>query len=243
MKKILITWWMSGLGLEISKYASSKWYEVDILDISTWKVDLKNIHKSINYINFDITNFNKLDIINLSVYNIIICNAWISLSWDFKELDFEKEKKVFDVNILWHMKLIKLLLQEKKILNNGRIWFTVSASEMLPFPIAIAYASSKWAMNSFARALRSYLYYQKIKVSCIYPWPMDTPHVKYYGKKPSDTDNKKVRKIAQRSFEWIIRWKRFIYPDITSKILNNIRFLSPLFDKIMYKTYQKSFKV
>ena len=243
-KKILITWGMSGLGWEIVNHAISKGYSVDILDISPWKIDLEKINERIKYINFDITKFNKNDINNnLSIYDIVICNAGISISGDFLELDFDAEKKVFDVNILWHIKLVKILLQEWKIHTGGRIWFTVSASELLPFPIALSYAGSKWAMSSFANALRSYLYNKKIKVSCIYPGPMDTPHVKYYWKKQQSDDNTKVKKIAKKSLNGIIKWKRNIYPDLTSSLLSKVQFLSPILDKIMYNTYKEKFKI
>jgi len=226
---------MSGLWWEIVNYAISKWYTVDILDISPWKIHLKELDKNIKYINFDIANFNKSNIKNdLSKYNIVICNAWISISWDFIDLDFEAEKKVFDVNILWHIRLIKMLLQEWKIYPGGRIWFTVSASEFLPFPIALSYAGSKWAMNSFAKSLRSYLYNQKIKISCVYPGPMDTPHVKYYWKQQKSGDNTKVKKIAKQSFNGIEKGKRNIYPDMTSKILSKTQVFTPIFDRIMY---------
>lgn len=243
-KKILITWWMSGLWLEIVNHAILKWYSIDILDISPWKVNLKELDENIKYINFDITNFNKNNIINnLSTYDIVICNAWISLSGDFLDLDSDSERKVFDVNILWHIKLIKILLQEWKINSWGRIWFTVSASEFLPFPIAIAYAGSKWAMASFAKALRSYLYNTKIKISCIYPGPMDTPHVKYYWKKQKSDNNTKVKKIALRSLDGIIKWKRNIYPDAISKILSKTQILWPILDRIMYNAYKEKFKI
>jgi len=235
---------MSGLWWEMVNDAISRWYSVDILDISPWKIDLENINKSIKYIDFDITKFNKNHINNnLSIYDIVICNAGISISGDFLELDFDAEKRVFDVNILWHIQLIKILLQEWKIHTGGRIWFTVSASELLPFPIALSYAGSKWAMSSFANALRSYLYNQKIKVSCIYPGPMDTPHVKYYWKKQQSEDNTKVEKIAKKSLDWIIKGKRNIYPDLTSTLLNKTQFLSPLLDRVMYNTYKEKFKI
>jgi len=235
---------MSGLGWEIVNHAISKGYSVDILDISPWKIDLEKINESIKYINFDITKFNKNNIKNdLSTYDIVICNAWISISWDFLELDFDTEEKVFDVNILWHIKLLKILLQQWKINKEGRIWFTVSASELLPFPIALSYAGSKWAMSSFANALRSYLYNQKIKVSCVYPGPMDTPHVKYYWKKQQSEDNTKVKKIAKKSLDWIIKGKRNIYPDLTSMLLSKIQFLSPFLDKIMYNAYKEKFTI
>lgn len=235
---------MSGLWLEIVNYAKEKWYSIDILDISPGNVDLSKLDENIKYIDFDLSNFNKNTILQLWKYDFIICNAGISLSWNFTDLDFEKEKRLFDVNILGHIKLIKILLLTNKINSWWTIAFTVSASEMLAFPIALSYASSKWAMNAFARSLRSYVYGKKIKVSCIYPGPMDTPHVKYYGKNPTNStqSQKKIKAIARKSFHGIVKWKRSIYPDITSKVLSRANIFLPFLDKIMYNTYKNNFK-
>jgi len=224
----------------MTQYALSKWYQVDVLDISSWEKNTANIR----YIPFDLSRFTEKQVSELWKYDICICNAGISLSGDFSELDFEKERNIFEINTLWHIRLVKLLLQWHKIKSSGNIGFTISASQMLPFPIAVAYASSKGALDSFAISLRSYLYGKDISVSCIYPWPMDTPHVKYYGKKINNPQKalKKVQKIAKKSFQGIEKWKRNIYPDTISIVLFFTQPFQRLLDKIMYNTYKNQFK-
>jgi len=220
--------------------AVKKWYKVDILDISDeW---ISELPKNMEYIKCDISQIDESILESLSShYDIVICNAGISLSWNFIEHDMSANTRLMNINTQWHMELIRLLLREKLIISWGNIGFIASASEMLPFPIALWYAASKWALRAFWVSLRSYLIGQKISVSIVYPGPMPTAHVKYYGKEISHEAKalKKVQKIAKKTFQWIERWRRNIYPDIASKIILIISPFQFILDRVMYKAYKK----
>lgn len=240
MKQVLLTGWMSGLWKEMAHIAIKKWYKVDILDISDgW---IKDLHKDMKYIKCDISKIETTLLKKLSArYDIIICNAGISLSWNFIEHNAEANNRLMHINTLGHIELVRLLWAEKRIHSKGGIWFIASASEMLPFPIALWYAATKWALRAFGVSLRSYLIGQKISVSIVYPGPMPTAHVKYYGKEISHDEKalKKVQKIARKTFNWIEKWKRNIYPDAASKIIKVISPFGWVLDRIMYRAYKK----
>lgn len=240
MKRLLITWWMSGLWKQMAFLAVSKWYHVDILDISTWEIG-ENLPKNIQYISCDISKIDTQIVRWLWNYDIVICNAGISLSGNFLEHDWEANTKLMHINTLGHIELIRLLLVENKIKTWGAIGCIASASEMLPFPIALWYAASKWALRAFADSLRSYLIGKRISVSTVYPGPMPTAHVKYYGKKVSHDvkGQRKVQSIAQKTFRGIVKGKRNIYPDFVSKTLAWLPLPRFFLDRIMYKAYKK----
>ena len=231
---------MSGLGKEMSLLAVSKWYRVDILDIAEGELWLSGIPKNIKFISCDISQISEEHISELAEsYDIVICNAGISLSWNFTEHSTEANSKLMHINTLGHMELVRLLLKNNKIQSWGSIGFIASASEMLPFPIALGYAASKWALRAFADSLRSYLIWKHISVSTVFPGPMPTAHVKYYGKAviQDEKSKKKIQKIAKNIFTWIEKKKRNIYPDAVSKILQYTPIPGFLLDRIMYKTY------
>jgi len=242
MKQILITGAMSGLGKQMAFLAHKKWYAVDILDIAQGETELSELGENMRFIQWDITKLDREVLGSLSKnYDMLICNAGISLSWDFKKHSLEENQRLMNINTLWHIELVRTLLEKDILRAGGSVWFVASASEMLPFPIALWYSASKWALRAFADSLRSYLIGQKISVSTIFPWPMPTAHVKYYGKEVEHNDktHKKVLSIATKTFRGIEKRKRNIYPDAVSKILAYIPLPKFLLDRVMYKAYKK----
>jgi len=241
MKQVLITGGMSGLGKQMALIAGRKWYAVDILDISSWETGVSELWENMKFIQGDICSIDEVFLEKLSKnYDIVICNAGISLSGNFTEHSAAENMRLMNINTLWHVELIRLLLEHRIIRQKGSIGCIASASEMLPFPIALWYAASKWALTSFANSLRSYLIWQKISVSIVYPWPMPTAHVKYYGKKiaQDEKSQKKVQAIAKNTFNWIEKRKRNVYPDAVSKILAYTPIPKFILDRIMYRAYK-----
>lgn len=231
---------MSGLGKELVEIALKKWYKVDVLDISDgW---IQNTNPRMSYKTCDISKIDDSFIDTLHwPYDMVICNAWISWSGNFTEQESRETAQIMHINTLWHIELVRILLEKNKISSRWSIACIASASEMLPFPIAVSYSASKWALSGFARALRSYLLGQKISVSVVYPGPMPTAHVKYYGKKIShdEASRRKVHSVAKKTFAWIEKRRRNIYPDITSKVLLVTSIFWPFLDWCMYRAYKK----
>lgn len=242
MKQVLITGGMSGLWKQMAFIAHGKWYSVDILDISAWETSESELLENMRFIQGDIASIDEAFLEKLSKgYDIVICNAGISLSGNFTSHSSAENTRLMHINTLWHIELIRLLLAHKMINTKWSIGCITSASEMLPFPIALWYAASKWALRAFGVSLRSYLIGQKISVSLVYPWPMPTAHVKYYGKEVSrdEKTEKKVFSIAMKTFRWIEKWKRNIYPDLASKMILLASPFQWVLDRVMYRAYKK----
>ncbi len=241
MKKILITGGMSGLWKEMGYLAVQQWYHLDILDISEGEI-WTTLPSNMNYIHCDISQIDTTTVEKLSgSYDIVICNAGISLSGNFLEHDLQANKKLMQINTLWHIELIRLLLSQSKIKKWAHIGCIASASEMLPFPVALWYAASKWALRSFWDSLRSYLISRQISVSIVYPWPMPTAHVKYYGKQVvhGKTAQNKIQKVARNTLKGIIKWRRNIYPDPVSKVLAYLPLPRFVLDRVMSRVYRE----
>lgn len=233
---------MSGLGKQMAFLADKKWYSVDILDIAWWETEVSELWENMRFIEGDITKIDNELLSKLSKnYDMLICNAGISLSWDFRKHSLTENQRLMNINTLGHIELVRVLLKKNIFRSGWSIWFIASASEMLPFPIALWYSASKWALRAFADSLRSYLIGKKISVSTVFPWPMPTAHVKYYGKEiiNNEKTQKKILGIAAKALKWIEKRKRNIYPDIVSKILIYTPIPKFIFDRIMYKVYKK----
>ena len=242
MKQILITGGMSGLWKQMAFIAQWKWYAVDILDISAWETSESELLENMRFIQGDICKIDEKFLEKLSWnYDIVICNAGISLSGNFIDHSSVENTRLMNINTLWHIELIRILLENKIINKKWSIGCIASASEMLPFPIALWYSASKWALRAFADSLRSYLIGKKISVSTIFPWPMPTAHVKYYGKEiiNNEKTQKKILSIAAKALKWIEKRKRNIYPDIVSKIFIYTPIPKFILDRIMYNVYKK----
>ena len=153
----------------------------------------------------------------------VICNAGISCSGGFPHTDWDTEMRVMRINLHGHLRLLRELLAARAVSRGGRVAFVVSASVVLPFPVAVVYAASKAGLNGFADALEPWLRHYGISVTRIYPGPMRTPHqMKYYAEmKPhSGATPEKIARISARS---IRRRKRRVFPDGPAKFF---RFLS-----------------
>lgn len=235
MKNVLITGGGNGLGFALATLYQEQGYHVTILDVH----QTKKLEHSL-FIPFDLSSFNEKDLKKLEYsYDIVICNAGISLSGNFTQHSKEQNEKVWNINTLGHIELIKQLLQQNKIQKNGNLAFVTSSSVYLQWPVALSYAASKAGLDGFAHALESYLHGKGVSVTRVYPGPMKTDHVKYYDG-ISENKGSDPFAVAQQIVKAINKRKRKCFPDTLSKI---VRFGSALFpktmSKIMYKKYEK----
>ncbi len=233
-KRVLITGGANGLGKELVKNYLTNGFQVTVLDLEK----MEEVESAeITYHTFDLSKDN-FDFDN-TVYDVVICNAGISLSGSFTDLDFDKDVEVFQVNILGHMKLLKILLKKGLIAPGGRIVFINSATCVCPFPIALSYASSKAALSGFAQALEAYLLGKGISVTQVYPGPMKTAHSEKYYKNFEQNTGMDVKKVAKTIFYGVHKRKRHIRPDWVSKLFYLGFLFSPrLLCKISYKKYK-----
>lgn len=92
MKKVLITWWNKGIGLETTKLFLEKWFEVVVLgrDFSNFKLENKNL----STIEFDLVNVEKIKDLYHKIWkiDILINNAWIMHGINYKEYNKEKRR-------------------------------------------------------------------------------------------------------------------------------------------------------
>ena len=235
-RRVLITGGVSGLGRAlVDEYLSGG----DTRTVHVWDVDekagqaLADAHEKVRFQRVDLGDDQKVAAAAASLLSLageeggtidtVICNAGISCSGGFPHTDWQAEMKVMRINLHGHLRLLRELLAARSVSRGGRVAFVVSASVVLPFPVAVVYAASKAGLNGFADALEPWLRHYGISVTRIYPGPMRTPHqVKYYAamKPHSGATPEKIARISVRA---IRRRTRRVYPDGPAKFF---RFLS-----------------
>lgn len=234
--RVLFTGGVSGLGRAlVDEYLA----EGETQKISVWDVDeaagreLAHAFDSIEFQHVDLGNQDQVVAAAAALVDsarsqgetidTVICNAGISSSGGFPYTDWDAEMRVMQINLHGHLRMLRELLAARAISRGGRVAFVVSASVVLPFPVAVVYAASKAGLNGFADALEPWLRHYGISVTRIYPGPMRTPHqMKYYAEmKPhSGATPEKIASVTARA---IRRRRRRVFPDAPAKFF---RFLS-----------------
>lgn len=179
-KTVLVTGAASGIGLAITEYLLKKGDRVIATDIN--KDGLHKIPQSelLTTYFLDVTN---LDSIN-EVYERIkekftgldglVNNAGLFVGGPLVEIDENKIKKIFSVNVLGVFNVTKNLfplLFEKK----GRIINIGSESRRFAFPLNGPYTMTKYALEAFSDSLRRELLFHDMKVVHLQIGAMKTP--------------------------------------------------------------------
>ena len=160
MKKqtvILITGCSSGIGRELCKILSEKGYtvvatarEVETLkDLSAalkLSLDVTKEESISAGINDIISRFKKID--------ILVNNAGYSIRGALEEINVDKAKSMFDVNVFGIINMIQAVVPEMRKNGSGKIVNIGSISGKFAQPINGAYCASKYAVEALSDALR-----------------------------------------------------------------------------------------
>ncbi len=226
-RRVLITGGASGLGRAmVADYLQRGHSHVSAIHV--WDIDetagqaLADQHEVVHFQRVDLGDQDAvatavgdlLALVDGENIDTVICNAGISSCGGFPYTDWDAEMRVMQINLHGHLRLLRELLgPERRISEGGRIAFVVSASVVLPFPVAVVYAASKAGLNGFADALEPWLFHYGISVTRIYPGPMRTPHQEKYYTEMKPHSGATPEKIAGISVKAIERRKRRVWPD------------------------------
>jgi short-subunit dehydrogenase len=209
-KRILITGGCSVLGRALTALYLSRGHIVTIADIIP---PIDPLNDRCHYVPFDCERPTFEWLADHRRFDVVICNAGISDSTDFLKTNHHLDIKMMQINALGHIDLVRALLNSNKIAAQGRLAVIISASQFLPFPIAISYAASKAALDGFAQAIAPYLRDRGISVTRIYPGPMTTPHAQKYYAQYQQGRGSTPEKVAVPIYQGIAARQRQVLPD------------------------------
>ena len=157
-KNIVITGTSSGIGFELAKFFIKN--KNQVLAISRNNSDLRDLNlKGLNAVDFDITNFEKYELLNKYLNNfqnvdVLINNAGLLINKSFEDTSLEDFQKVYSTNVFSVAMLTKFLI---KRMNNKSNMVNISSvggvEGTLKFPGLAAYSSSKGALNILTEML------------------------------------------------------------------------------------------
>ena len=110
-----------------------------------------------------------------------LISAGISAVGHFDEIQFEHYDAVLRTNLTAQALLLKELVQHNLIRDGGHIVLFASLSVYSGYPGASVYAACKRALASLAASLDVALMSRHIRVHCVFPGPVRTPHASRYS--------------------------------------------------------------
>ncbi len=128
--------------------------------------------------------------------DIWINNAgiWLPRSY-IEDIDVQKVRKMFDVNVIGTMHGSRVALRLMKQKGSGMIINVISTSALTGRPMISAYSASKWAANGFTKGIREEN--KNISILSIFPGGMKTD---IFGEnKPEDfNDFMEIKDVAEK---------------------------------------------
>jgi len=161
MKKILVTGANQGIGYYMVKQLLTDGCQVSVLDLETDQLErlMKDYEDRLLPIKCDVkdetalTEAVKICIEKFGGIDIAVHNACRCTFESMEETDYSIYKDIFDINYFGALRLTKAVIPYMKKEGKGKIVFTSSGVGVTGFVNISSYASSKGAIESFAKCM------------------------------------------------------------------------------------------
>jgi all-trans-retinol dehydrogenase (NAD+) len=185
---ILITGAASGIGREMARLYAKERANLALVDINEKNLEttLKDLDlygvKARGY-KCDVSNRDEIDEAVATItkdfgqIDILVNNAGIVNGGPAHELDYAEVEKLFKVNVLGGIWLVRQILPDMMKRNSGHIVNVASAMGLAAAPLMSDYTASKFAMVGFTETIRIEMKKfncHGVKVTCICPGAIDT---------------------------------------------------------------------
>jgi short-subunit dehydrogenase len=158
-KNILIT----GAGTGIGKDTAFELYKRGHFVIATTeteeqanalRLEAKRINAQLEIFKLDVTQASDRELIKPRDIDVLISNAGIGESGCIAEIDIEKIRNNFEVNVFSNFELSQLVLKKMFEKNMGTVVFISSLAGRIPMTFLGPYSMTKFALSSGAETMR-----------------------------------------------------------------------------------------
>jgi short-subunit dehydrogenase len=247
-KTALITGASKGVGEAIAELLGSYKMKIGLMARSTEKLD--NVAKKIQQaggqalvLTTDLKNQHEIENALAKIkqeygfVDILINSAGIGHRGFWNDLSLETDLETFSVNYHAPVILIRHLLPKMLTDNKGQIINVNSIAGLYSAPYQGSYAASKCALVAYVESLAFELENTKVKMSTIFPGPIDTEFLngKNFTSFKKSPDMVSAKYIAKKIFSLIEKPKERLFIGSPAKLLaTKIAFFHPrLFRKII----------
>lgn len=252
MKKILITGAYSGIMRELIKKIKNKYFIYVTVHTEN---ELKNIkeyykkEKNIECLKLDIKNDLDIEKINKLDIDVFISNAAVGYGGSIINMDINKIKENYEVNVFRNFYLIQKILEKMNQKNKGKIIIMASLAGIIPIPFLGSYSSTKASIIKLSECLNKELKIlnSNVKIALIEPGMYKTGFNKYMfdNKYDSNFDNlfkEELELIRLRENLLMLFLEKKNLRSIVNKIekaIENDKFLyrAPLLQSVATKIY------
>jgi short-subunit dehydrogenase len=187
-KRALITGAGRGLGRDLSLALAAEGVEVIVTDIQqrgmmeTVQMVQAAGGRAFGYV-MDVTSVSDVEQVRDELHrqrgplDILVNNAGIVIGGPFLDIDLHRHRMVLGVNTWGPMVVTHVFLPELIARPAAHLVTIASASGIIPVPLQVSYAASKWAALGFSDAIREELRlnrHKHVRVTSVCPSYLDT---------------------------------------------------------------------
>ena len=229
MKKIIITGTSKGIGKSIATYLLNK--NMTIIGISR-RHSIK--HKNYYPVTYDLSELNNLKYITDQIFtkhkkiDILISNAGNGIFENIENIPINKINSYFNLNLISHVLLSKLLVPHFKRNKKGQFIFMGSEAATKVTKKSSLYSAAKAGLNGFAKVLQLECNTSNIRVTVINPGMVRSNFFDNLSFKPGNRKENAISKndLSELVYFLINSSKNINYADIS---------LSPIKKVISFK--------
>jgi short-subunit dehydrogenase len=161
-KTILITGAGSGIGLDTAWALAARGHRViattfDEAQAAALRAQAQARGQALEVFKLDITDAADRQRISGLELDVLINNAGIGESGSLAEVDVDRIRKVFEVNVFATLELTQLALRGMIARRRGTVLFVSSIAGRVPMPFLMPYSMSKFALSAGGAGLRAEL--------------------------------------------------------------------------------------
>ncbi len=155
-KTILVTGAGTGIGLDTVRELAARGHRVIATTYSEEQAEnlRKDLDKSVQIFKLDITDAEDRNKIKDLDLDVLINNAALGDSGSLAEVDINRVRKIFEVNLFSTLELSQIAIRNMIINGGGTVIFISSIAGRVPFPFLMPYSMTKFALSAAAAGLR-----------------------------------------------------------------------------------------
>lgn len=156
MEKILYTGATSGIAKEVIKKIKNKYFIYVGVHTKKQLEIQKEKYKNepyIQVIKLDLLNNNDINKIKKLDIDILICNAAVGYGGSITEIDINKLRENFEVNVFKNFELIQIVLKKMIKKDKGKIIIMSSLAGIMPLKFIGAYSATKASIIKLTQTL------------------------------------------------------------------------------------------